>query len=83
MSLKLDQRAEELKTCSLEILSNCGLIKSLKLSKKRNQNNTSVHVPPVHVVGVGAASRERFKVSSSVCDGAIVPRQVFGSVWRS
>ena len=46
MLLELDQHAEELKTCSLEIFSNYGLIKSLKLSEKRNQNNTSVHMPP-------------------------------------
>ena len=59
MLLKLDQHAEELKTCSLEIFSNYGLIKSLKLSEKHNQNNTSVHVPPVRVVDVGDAGRER------------------------
>ena len=46
MSLKLDQHAEEPKTCSLEILSNYGLIKSLKLSKKPNQNSTRVNVLP-------------------------------------
>ena len=43
---------EEPKTCSLEILSNYGLIKSLKLSKKPNQKNTSVNVLPVRVVAV-------------------------------